>query len=148
MRSSMRLIGRAALALGLLGLAALVISQTAEGQKTKGKTRLAETKYFMRGISAPNCGALAKLLKGEGPADDKGWGQAVQHASLLNELSYILMADGRCPDKVWKGAAETLRGCSAKVLEAAKDKDLAAAQGAFKKLLGACNTCHGAHKGT
>lgn len=141
------LVGRSAVGLGLLALAVLVWNQTAEGQKTKGKTRPAATKQLMGGISGPNCGSLAKLLK-DGPADDKGWATAAQNAALLNELSYILMEDGRCPDKVWKGAAETLRGCSAKVLEAAEAKDLEAAKGAFKKMLGACSTCHKAHKGT
>lgn len=145
MRSWKVLMRRSALSVGVLAVTALVLSQTAEGQKTKGKTRPAATKHFMAGISGPNCGSLAKLFK-DGPADDKAWATAVRNAALLNELSYILMEDGRCPDKVWKGAAETLRGCSAKVLEAAEAKDLDAARAAFKKMLGACATCHGAHK--
>ncbi len=145
MRNWKVLSGSGAVGLTLLALAALVLSQTAEGQKTKGKTRPAATKQLMSGICGPNCGSLAKLLK-DGPADDKGWATAAQNAALLNELSYLLMDDGRCPDKVWAGAAKTLRECSGKVLEGAEAKDLAAAQGAFKKMLGACATCHKAHK--
>lgn len=148
MQSCRVLIGKGAVGIGLpalVALVALVVSQTAEGQKTKGKTRPVATKQLMAGISFPNCSSLGKLFK-EGPADDKGWAKAAQNAALLNELSYILMDDGRCPDKVWAGAAKTLRECSGKVLEACEAKDLAAAQGAFKKLLGACATCHKAHK--
>jgi hypothetical protein len=139
-------IGQLTIALGVLFLFAVIATPMVEGQKTKGKTRPAETKHLMAGINGPNCSALAKLLKA-GPADDKAWADAVRHAALLNEMSYILMDDGRCPDKVWAGAAKTLRECSAKVLEAAQAKDAAAAQEAFKKMVGACSTCHKAHKG-
>lgn len=131
----------------LLALAGLVLlsSSPVEAQKTKGKTRAAETKYLMRGINQPNCAGLAKLLK-EKPADDKAWEQVALHAALLNEMSYVLMDDGRCPDKDWAGAAKTLRECSGKVLEAAKAKDADAAQSAFKNLTTACADCHKAHR--
>lgn len=119
---------------------------TVNAQKTKGKTRAAETKTLMRCITQPNCKALGDVLKGSGPADDKAWGQVVLHAQLLNEMGYMLMDDGRCPDGVWAGAAKTLRECSAKVLSAAKDHNAADAQGAFKALTGACAACHKAHK--
>ena len=85
------------------------LSQKASGQKTKGKTRLAPTISLMQGIMNPNCTALAALLKGEGPKDLRSWGKVQLHAAVLNEMSYVVMEDGRCPDKVWKGAAETLR---------------------------------------
>jgi cytochrome c556 len=130
----------------LLGLAWMLISGPAEAQKTKGKTRLAETKILMKGIMQPNCAALAGVLKDKGPGDDKAWDKVLLHASILNEMSYIVMDDGRCPDKDWAGAAKTLRECSGKIVEAAKAKDTAAAQGAFKNLLGACAACHKAHK--
>ncbi len=129
----------------VLGLGLLLLGQVAEAQKTKGKTRLAETKYLMKGISQAHCAALGKVLKDK-PADAKAWEQVALHASILNELSYTLMEDGRCPDKDWAGAAKTLRECSGKVLDAAKAKDAAAANGAFKALTGACATCHKAHK--
>lgn len=119
---------------------------TALAQKTKGKTRAAETKYLMRGLCQPNCKALADTLKDAGPTDAKGWGQVVQHAALLNELSYVLMDDGRCPDGVWAGAAKTLREGSVKVLDAAKAQNVADAQGAFKGLTAACAACHKTHK--
>jgi cytochrome c556 len=128
-----------------LGVGLLLTGEQASAQKTKGKSRPAETKYLMRGIVFPNCSTLGKLLK-EAPADAKGWEKVAQHAVLLNEMSYVLMDDGRCPDKTWAGATKTLRECSTKVLDAARAEDAAAAQTAFKALTGACATCHKAHK--
>ena len=120
--------------------------QPAEAQKTKGKTRPAATKSLMKGIVLPNCAALGGLLKDKGPADDKAWDKATLHAVVLNEMSYVMMDDGRCPDGDWAGAAKTLRECSTKVLEATKAKNVEGAQAAFKGLTGACATCHKAHK--
>lgn len=135
----------------LVAMAVAVAVLAVEGsnlwaQKTKGKTQPALTKYLMRGIAGPNCGAVGKALK-EAPTDDKGWDTLACNAALLNELSYVLMSDGRCPDGVWAGAAKELRAGSAAVLEAADKKDLAAAQASFKQLTGSCKTCHDAHKG-
>jgi cytochrome c556 len=127
-------------------VAVLLMGQEAAAQKTKGKTRAAETKYLMRGVNQPNCAALAGLLKDKGPVDDKAWDTAACHASILNEMSYLLMDDGRCPDKDWAGAAKQLREGSAQVLEAARAKNLADAQAAFKTVTGACASCHKAHK--
>jgi hypothetical protein len=54
------------IAVVIAGLAALVwftgISNDAQAQKTKGKSRPAATKYLMRGIVRPNCAGLGKLL--------------------------------------------------------------------------------------
>jgi cytochrome c556 len=135
------------------GLAALVagvvmFGTSASAQIKKGKTRTAETKYLMRGIMQPNCAGLGGLLKGDGPADDKAWDTAACHASCLNEMSHLVMDDGRCPDAVWAEAAKTtLREQSAAVLAACEKKDLTAANAAFKNLTQACAACHKAHKG-
>jgi hypothetical protein len=99
----------------------------------------------MRGINQPNCAGLAKLLK-DGPADDKAWDTAACHASCLSEMGHLLMDDGRCPDAKWAGAAKSLREGSAAVVAAAEKKDVEAARTAFKTVLGACATCHKAHK--
>jgi hypothetical protein len=67
-----------------LGLTRLLCSPGGVlAQKTKGKTREAETKFLMRGINQPNSASLAKLLKA-GPADDKTWEQVDCHASILD----------------------------------------------------------------
>ncbi len=133
------------LALLACGLALTLSQQTSEAQVQKGKTRVAATKYLMRGIVQSNCAATGKMLK-DGPKDDKGWDTLACHASILNEASYLLLDDGRCPDKTWADAAKTLRGCSAKLLTAANEKKLEDAQAAFKALTGACASCHKAHK--
>ena len=131
----------------VLGCLIAVQFQTASAQKTKGKTRLAETKYLMRGIVRPNCAALGKLLK-DGPKTDKEWDTAACHASCLNEACHLLMADGRCPDGVWATAAKKNLGAgSEEVLAAVKSKDGEAAQAAFKTVTQACASCHKAHKG-
>jgi cytochrome c556 len=117
-------------------------------QKTKGKTRLAATKYLMTCINQPNCAGLAGLLKDPGPADAKAWDSAIAQASVLNEMSYVLMEDDRCPDAVWAGAAKNLREGSAKVVAALEQKDLKGANEAFATVTGACGTCHKAHKGS
>lgn len=136
---------RRAAAVAVLGLAWLLSSGPAEAQKTKGKSRAAETKYLMRGLVQVNCADLSKALKNK-PGDDKAWDALAQNAALLNEAGYLLLDDGRCPDKDWANAAKTLQACSAKVLDAAKAKDADAAQTAFKGLTASCADCHKVHK--
>jgi cytochrome c556 len=128
-----------------IGVGFGLMAGTATAQK-KGKSRAAATKYLMRGIQQSHCKALGDLLKDAGPADDKAWDTAACHASCLNEMSYLLMDDGRCPDGVWKGAAEGLREGSAAVLAAVEKKDLEATRAAFKSVTGSCGACHKAHK--
>lgn len=129
-----------------VALALLLAAQPGEAQVKKGKSRAAETKYLMRGVVQPNCAGIGGLLKDAGPSDDKKWDTLVQDALVLNEMSYTLMDDGRCPDKEWAGAAKTLRECSAKVAEAGRAKNLDQAKSAFKALTGACASCHKAHR--
>lgn len=132
---------------GLLVVVGAVVGYQAAGAAvTKGKSRAAETKYLMRGVVQPNCAALGKATKDAGPADDKAWEDLCCHASLLNEMGYALLDDGRCPDKVWAEAAKTLQAESAKVLAAAHTKNLAEAQASFKAMTAACGACHKAHK--
>lgn len=129
-----------------LALALFMAVPPGEAQVKKGKSRAAETKYLMRGVVQPNCAGIGGLLKDAGPSDDKQWETLVQEAVVLNEMSYTLMDDGRCPDKEWAGAAKTLRECSGKVIEAAHAKNVDDAKSAFKALTGACAACHKAHK--
>jgi cytochrome c556 len=129
-----------------VGVGLISLCGSAWAQKTKGKTRAAATKYLMRGIQQAHCKALGDMLKEAGPADDKAWDTAACHASCLNEMSYLLMDDGRCPDAVWKGATNDLRDGSAAVLAAIEKKDLEGTRTAFKTVIGSCGTCHKAHK--
>lgn len=128
-----------------VGIGLITLCGNAWAQKTKGKTRAAATKYLMRGVQQPNCKGLGDLLK-DGPADAKAWDTAACHASCLNEMSYLLMDDGRCPDGVWAGAAKNLREGSAAALAAIEEKDLEGTRTAFKTVTGACGACHKAHK--
>ena len=134
--------------LAVVAVGVLICTSSSPAQVKKGKTRAAATKYLMRGVMQPNCAGLGKLLEGTGPADEKAWDTATCHASCLNELSYLLMDDGRCPDGVWAEAAKTtLREGTAEILAACEKKDSAAANAAFKKTTQACAACHKAHKG-
>ncbi|MBC8351133.1 MAG: hypothetical protein H8E66_04055 [Planctomycetes bacterium] len=126
-------------------LAMTMLSLAAIGQVSKGKTRPLLTKQLMGGLVQPNCKNLGGGLK-EAPADDKAWAALATNAALLNEAGHILMADGRCPDAEWAGAAKTLRECSEVVLAKIEAKDAEGAQGAFKAMTASCAACHKAHK--
>lgn len=134
----------------VLGLAAVLgliaaLSMDATAQIKKGKTRVLTTKQMMGGLVKPVCAGLGESLK-TAPADDKGWDELATKAAILNELSYSLMDDGRCPDGTWANAAKALRDGSAAVLAKVEAKDAAGAQEAFKAVTGSCATCHKAHK--
>ena len=128
-----------------LSVAAAMVSMDAIAQIKKGKTRPATTKQLMKGLVAANCGALGEALKTP-PADDDAWADLAVKAALLNESSYVLMDDGRCPDADWANAVETLRKESAAVLEKLEAKDAAGAQESFKALTQSCGACHKVHK--
>ncbi len=130
---------------GVCGLSSSSFTN-AFAQIKAGKSRPAATKYLMRGVVKSHCGDLGSMLK-EGPKDDEAWDTAACHAACLNEMSYVLMDDGRCPDGVWAAAAgTTLREGSAALMAAAEAKDLEAANAAFKTVTSSCAACHKAHK--
>lgn len=129
-----------------IAVAILLGTNVVRAQVTKGKERPILTKQLMKGLVAPQCGALKKALDAQ-PADDKAWDAVALSAALLNEASHALMADGRCPDGTWATAAsQTLRQGSADVLAAAEAKNLDAANAAFGNMTQACAACHKAHK--
>lgn len=135
----------AALGLAAAALIALTVSTEVGAQVKQGKSRPAKTKHLMKGLVAANCGALKKGLDA-GPASDEQWEAVAIQASLLNEAGHALMADGRCPDGDWAGAAKTLQDCSAAVLKAIDAKDAEGAKSAFGEMTKACAACHKAHK--
>jgi cytochrome c556 len=122
-----------------------VFSVAAMGQVKKGKTRLLTTKQLMSGLVKPQSAGLGEGLKAV-PADDKAWAELATKAALLNEASYTLMDDGRCPDGVWEQAANAMRAGTASVLGKIEAKDFAGAQEAIKAVNASCGTCHKAHK--
>jgi len=134
---------RTALLEGLVGLflggALLTVARAAPGP------RIATVGNLMRGINGPNCGALAKELKGE--LNDATKKSMLQHAAMLNEAGHLLMENKRCPDAVWAGACKALRDNSAIISEKVKAGDQAGAQTAFKALTSqGCGACHKAHR--
>lgn len=114
-------------------------------QVKQGKTRPLKTSHLMKGVVGASCGALKKGLDA-GPTDDKAWDELAMHAGLLNESGHILMADNRCPDGEWAGAAKTLQECSDVVAKAIAAKDVAKAKEAFGAMTKSCGACHKAHK--
>ena len=129
-----------------IALSAVVFaSLSATGQVKKGKTRILLTKQLMSGLVKPHCSELGDGLK-EGPSDDKAWAALATKAALLNEASFVLMEDGRCPDGDWANAATALREASEAVYKKIEAKDASGAQEAFKSLTQSCGACHKAHK--
>ena len=124
----------------------LLAAGLVSAQIKKGKSRPAKTAQLMKGVMKPNCDALKKGLEAA-PSNDEGWDALGLHAALMNEVSYLLMDDGRCPDGVWaEAASKTLRQGSADLMKAVNGKDLAAAKNAFGNMTKACKACHDAHK--
>ena len=128
----------------VLGLLAAV-SVEATGQIKKGKTRPLTTKQLMSGLVKPQCTELGEGLK-SAPTDDKGWEALKTKGALLNEVSYLLMDDDRCPDATWANAAKALREGTTAVLSKLEAKDGAGAAEAFKAVSASCGDCHKAHK--
>ena len=133
------------LLVGMVLGALAFVSTVATAQIKKGKTRAATTKQVMGGLVQTNCAAIGKGTK-EAPADDKAWDALATNAALLNEASYLLMDDGRCPDADWANAAKALRAGSEAVLAKIAAKDAAGVATEFKTMTQACAACHKAHK--
>lgn len=134
------------LCVGLVAIAVVTVLVTSAGaQIKKGKSRVLTTKQMMAGLVKPNCAGIGEGLK-TAPADDKTWEDLATKAALLNEASFTMMDDGRCPDADWANAAKALREASAAVLAKIEAKDAAGAQEAFKGVTGSCAACHKVHK--
>ena len=132
------------LALVFAVVAAAITVATA--QIKKGKTRPATTAQLMKGLVKPSCEALKKGLEAS-PASDEAWQELALRAALLNESSFTLMDDGRCPDAIWSDAlTKFLRPGSAAALQAIEAKDYDATKVAFATVMQSCKACHEQHK--
>jgi cytochrome c556 len=130
----------------MTAVAIAVSAGVASAQVKKGKSRPTKTGQWMRGVVKPHCEAIKKGLETP-PADDKAWEQLAVNAAVLNETSFILMDDGRCPDGVWANAStKTLREGTVALLAAIEQKDAGAAKTAFGHLASSCKECHEKHK--
>jgi len=136
------------MAMWIVGIMVIVVGLIADGiaKVKKGDTRPLNTATWMKNVMKPHCSALKKEIDA-GPKTDDDWAALIEHAEIINETSYILMEDKRCPDGTWATAAsKTLRNGSDAVITAARAKDAAATESAFKKMTEACIACHKAHK--
>jgi hypothetical protein len=124
---------------------ALIATGISHAQVKQGKTRPARTSALMKGAIKPNCEVLKKAVD-TAPADDKAWKTLSYSAAVVNEMSYALMEDGRCPDSKWADANKSLQDGSAAMLAAITAKDHAAFKSAFGKTMQSCKACHDAHK--
>ncbi len=131
--------------LAVMVVALVTLSMQVSAQIKKGKTRVVTTKQLMAGLVQPNCAAIGAISKAA-PADDKAWAALATNAALLNEISYNLMEDGRCPDSTWANAVKTLQTGSAAVLAKIEAKDAAGVAAEFKTMTASCAACHKAHK--
>ncbi len=115
-------------------------------QVKKGKTRPLTTAQLMGGIVKPHTEALKKGLEATTITDD-GWKSLMLSAALLNEATFTLMDDGRCPDTVWADAAtKPMRTGSADLLKALEAKSQPQAKAALGAMTKSCKSCHEKHK--
>jgi hypothetical protein len=121
------------------------VATLATAQVKQGKTRPARTSQLMKGAIKPNCDALKKAIE-TAPADEKAWKALAPSAGVINEMSYALMEDGRCPDSKWADANKKMQDGSAELIKAISAKDHAALKSAFGKTVQSCKACHDAHK--
>lgn len=117
----------------------------ASAQVKHGKTRPAKTSHLMKAGIKPNCDALKKAVE-SAPTDAKAWRALGGNAAMLNEISYALMDDGRCPDAKWADANQLLQTGSADMLKAIESQNHAALKTAFGTAMKSCKACHDAHK--
>ena len=134
------------LAVLILVIVSVATATVVNAQVKKGKSRAMKTAQWMKCVMKPQCEALKKGLDA-GPSSDEAWEGLAANAALLNEGSYLLMDDGRCPDGVWaEAASKTLRDGSVDVLKAIEAKDIPAAKSAFGNMTKGCAACHEKHR--
>lgn len=137
---------RKVLAAASAAILCVAVIGIAQAQVKQGKTRPLKTGQLMKALIKPNCDVLKKGLD-TAPSSAEAWDSLAASAAVLNEASYILMDDGRCPDGVWADATtKALRTGSADVLKAIEAKDAAAAKAAFGAMTKSCGGCHDKHK--
>lgn len=128
--------------IALSGLAFTVSTSQVEAQK-KGKTRPLTTAQLMSGLVKPQLVAVQGHVADEKtPEGEDGWKSLTTSIALLNESSYTMMEDGRCPDKSWADACEILRKATEQGLEAAAKKDAAGVRASIEGITASCKACH------
>ena len=129
---------------GLAGAVVCSLALTGSAQK-QGKSRPLTSSQLMAGLVKPQFVSLKESLEA-GPEGEDAWKAVATSAALLNESAHVMLADGRCPDKIWADAVKVLDGASLKVLDRIKEQDAAGALAAFAGIQESCKQCHAEHK--
>ena len=138
-----------AFAAGLIALAGLAVtlsSSQVTAQK-KGKSRPLTTAQLMSGLVKPQLISIKGHVDDEKtPEGEDGWKSLTTSIALLNEASYTMMEDDRCPDKTWADACQILRKATESGLKSAAKKDAAGVRESIAGITSSCKTCHTEHK--
>lgn len=101
---------------------------------------------LMEHVQKPAMGELAAMTKAGGPQDDRDWRHAKADASILAEVSQLMLMGGRVKDQAWSdGANQVIEGAK-QSMAAAESKNLEAWKAAGSTIGGGCHTCHQVHK--
>ncbi len=122
-----------------------VLALLTGGQGVAGKTRPAKTGTLMKVLHRPALDRIEQGLKASSP-NEAGWEAIYEQAAILNEMSFVLMDDGRCPDKIWGEACGKMREGSWAIMVATDRKDVKASRAGAGIVKAACGSCHRTHK--
>jgi cytochrome c556 len=128
------------------GLAFTMLSSPVTAQK-KGQSRPMTTAQLMSGLVKPQLVAVQGHVADEkAPEGEDGWKALTTSIALLNESSYTMMDDDRCPDKIWADACQVLRKATESGLKSAAKQDAAGVREALAGIGASCKACHAEHK--
>lgn len=132
--------------IALSGLAFTLSTSQVTAQK-KGKSRPLTTAQLMSGLVKPQLVATQGHVADEKvPEGEDGWKSLTTSIALLNESSYTMMEDDRCPDKIWADACSVLRKATESGLQAAAKQDAAGVRESIAGITASCKACHAEHK--
>ncbi len=132
--------------IALSGFAFTLLSSQVTAQK-KGKSRPMTTAQLMSGLVKPQLVAIQGHVADEkAPEGEDGWKSLTTSLALLNESSYTMMEDDRCPDKIWADACDTLRKATEAGLKSAAKNDAAGVRESIAGIGASCKACHAEHK--
>lgn len=136
-------------AAGIITLAGLAFTLTTDqvtAQK-KGKSRPMTTAQLMSGLVKPQLVSVqGHVAEDKTPEGEDGWKALTTSLALLNESSYTMMEDDRCPDKIWADACEILRKATETGLQQAAKKNAAGVRESIAGITASCKACHTEHK--
>jgi len=133
------------LMLALVACAVVVSFALPGNAQKKGKTRPLTTSQMMAGLIKPQLTILKEGLEA-GSRDDDAWKAIATSAALLNESAYLMMDDGRCPDKIWSEGCVMLKDATVDILKQVDARNATAALAGVDGVIASCKHCHAEHK--